>query len=234
MNACSRHSGLVVGAVCALLLAAASVGSATTIVLRSGAVAPTAPDPTITFLVEPSGQCATPFAAAFSAADFAAADAGPPAWSLPAYGAWGANLWCDPVANWISTAPGWPSRSALYAVPFDVPLPDPCCIEHATLDFCWMADDILGDPASYGGPNPLGVYLNGAGLPIAGGNYGSATRVIVDITSLLRCGQNHLYVYNRDLGCAVAGTNFSATINYVECTTPAKSSSWGAVRALYR
>jgi hypothetical protein len=225
---------LAVSLLLALSSACVTNALAASITIRSGSVAPTALDPAVTYLVEPSGSCATPFAAAFGPADFAAADAGPAAWSLPAYSAWVGSLWCDPAANWVSTATTWPSRSALYSIPFNVPLPDPCCIQNATLDFCWAADDILGDPASVGGPNPLGVYLNGTGLPIAGGNYGAATRVIVDITGLLQCGDNRLYVYNRDLGCAVAGTMFSATINYTECITPVRRSSWGALRTLYR
>jgi hypothetical protein len=230
---CSRRFVVFSALVVTFLFGSAAVSGAAVIVLRSGSVAPTAIDPNITFLVEPSNACNTPFAALFTAADFAAADAGPNAWSLPAHPAWAPNLWCDPQTNWIATAPGWPPVSALYSVPFNVPLPSPCCIQHATLDFCWMSDDGLGDPAG-DGPNALGVYLNGAGLGIAGGNFTSAQRVIIDITALLHCGQNHLYVYNRDRGCGISGANFSATIEYQECITPTRPTSWGAVRALYR
>jgi hypothetical protein len=229
-----RISVLAVSLMMALMSVGVTGSDAASITIRSGSVAPTALDPAITYLVEPSGSCAVPFGAAFTAADFAAADAGPAAWSLPAYSAWGTSLWCDPAANWISTAVTWPSRSTLYSVPFNIPLPEPCCFESATLDFCWMADDILGDPASPGGPNPLGVYLNGTGLGIAGGNFTTATRIITDITTLLRCGDNRLYVYNRDLGCAVAGVMFSATINYTECITPVRRATWGSLRSLYR
>jgi hypothetical protein len=94
-----------------------------------------------------------------------------------------------------------------------------------------MSDDGLGDPA---GPNVLGLYLNGVGLGLAGGDFTTAQRVIFDVTALLHCGQNRLYVYNRDRGCSVSGANFSATINYMECITPVAPKSWGAVRALYR
>jgi len=233
MNACSRRL-LVLGLFCTLVLAGVSTSGATTINLRSGNVAPGNPEPAITVLTEPSTLCATPFATLFTAADFAAADAGPPAWAVLPHPAWGPSLWCDQAAGWISSGPSKPSLSTLYSVPFNVPVPDPCCLEAATLDFCWMADDILGDPASAGGPNVLGVYLDGQPMPIAGGNYAVGTRVIVDIKNYLHCGQNHLYIYNRDLGCAVSGINFSAQINYVECVTPAKASTWGAVRALYR
>lgn len=224
---------LAVSLMMALSFVGVTKSEAASITVRSGSVAPTALDPAITFLIEPSGNCGQPFGAAFTAADFAAADAGPFAWSVPANGFWTPTLWCDPLANWIATAPGWPPRSALYSVPFIIPLPDPCCIQSATLDFCWMADDGLGDPAG-NGPNPLGVYLNGTGLGLAGGNFTTATRIITDITALLHCGNNRLYVYNRDLGCSIAGTNFSATINYTECVTPVRRATWGSLRTLYR
>jgi hypothetical protein len=232
MNSCSRRLALSLGLL--FTFAGASISGAATVFLKSGNVPPSAIDPGITFYAEPSGQCATPFAAPFTAADFAAADAGPNAWSLPAYGAWGASLVCDPTTSWVSTAPGWPSRSTLYSVPFDVNLPAPCCIQKATLQLCWMADDLLGDVAPFGGPNPIGVYVNGLPTTITGGNYASQTIASDDITALLHCGLNHLYLYNRDAGCAVSGINFSARIDYIECVTSAKKTSWGAVRSLYR
>jgi hypothetical protein len=234
MIPCYRRFVVAISLFVALLFVGATNSSAATITLRSGNVPPTALDPLITYYAEPSGACAVPFATPFSPSDFAAADAGPSAWSVPAFSVWAASLWCDPAAGWISTGPNSPSRSALYSVPFTVPVHDPCCIQSATIEFCWAADDILGDPVAYGGPNPLGVYLNGVPLPIAGGNYAAATNMIVDITGLLQCGGNRLYVYNRDLGCAVAGTIFSATINYSECVTPAGAHTWGSLKSIYR
>ena len=215
-----------------LLVLTASSALATSVTVRSGNVAPVAQEPAITYLVEPSGQCTQPFAAPFTAADFAAADAGPFAWSVVGHGAWG-SLTCDPAAGWISTGPGLPSRSALYSIPFTVDIPDPCCIQSAKLDLCWMADDTTGDQG-FGGPNPFGLYVNGVAVPFPGANYATPTQGNADITALVHCGQNHLYIYNRDLGCAVSGINFSATITYTECVTPARTSSWGQVRALYR
>ena len=215
-----------------VLLLSSPAAFAASVYLKSGNVPVGMPEPAITFLAEPSGQCAVPFAAPFTAADFAAADAGPPAWSAGQYGAWGA-LTCDPNAGWISTALGWPSRSALYSVPFTIALPDPCCIQSARLDLCWMADDTTGDNG-FGGPNPLGLYINGIGVGGPNANYATPTHFIVDITALVKCGVNHMYIYNRDLGCAVAGIDFSAHIDYTECVTPAHPSSWGQVRALYR
>lgn len=201
--------------------------------MKSGNVPVGNQEPAIRFLAEPSGVCATPFANAFTAADFAAADAGPQAWVAGQYGAWGNLAQCDPSTQWISTAMGWPSRSALYSVPFIIDIPEPCCIQSATLDLCWMADDTTGDNG-FGGPNVLGLYINGTGVGGPSANYATPTHFIVDITALVHCGQNHMYIYNRDLGCQVAGINFSAVVNYTECVTPAHPSSWGAVRALYR
>src|SRR4030095_2891655 len=136
--------------------------------------------PTITYYVEPSGQCAVPFAAPFTAADFATADAGPPALVVPGNGAWGASLACDPGASWISTGPNWPSRSTLYSVPFIVDVPQPCCLQNARLNLCWMADDTVGDIAPFGGPNPIGVFINGLPTTITGGNYATQTIDVAD------------------------------------------------------
>ena len=234
MFPCSNRRALVVGLTAAWLLAGTLDSGATTIVLRSGNIAPPAQDPTITFLVEPNNSCATPFPAPFTAADFAAADAGPPASSVMASTAWTQTLQCDPAANWISIDQNRKQRSALYSIPFTVNVAaDPCCIQSARIYFCWMADDLLGDSGSFPGPNPLGVYLNGVGLPIAGGGYTTEQGIIVDITLLLHCGQNHLYVYDRDAGCGVAGAIFTAQVDYTECITPATPTSWGRVRAIY-
>ena len=218
----------------AFLIAVAGESGATTIVLRSGNIAPPALDPTIRFLVEPNNSCTTPFPAAFTAADFAAADAGPQAWSVVPPNDWTPSLQCDPAANWIAIDQNRKQRSALYSVPFTVDVPDPCCIQYAQIYFCWMADDLLGDGPPFGGPNLFGVYLNGVALPIVGGGYTTEQAIIVDVTSTLHCGVNHLYVYVRDAGCGVAGTIFSAKIDYTECTTPATRTSWGRIHAAYR
>jgi len=230
----SGRRALAVSLTAVWLLVGTLDSGATSIVLRSGNIAPPAQDPLITFLVEPNNTCTTPFPAPFTAADFAAADAGPPAWSVVASTAWTPTLQCDPAANWISIDQTRTQRSALYSIPFTVNVPDPCCIQHAQIYFCWMADDLLGDSGSFPGPNPLGVYLNGVGLPIAGGGYTTEQGIIVDITKTLHCGQNRLYVYDRDAGCGVAGAIFTAQIDYTECITPATSTSWGHVRAIYR
>ena len=215
-----------------VLLLMSPAAFAATVTLRSGNVPPGNLEPAIRYLAEPSGVCATPFPAPFTPADFAAADAGLQAWSVIGHGAWG-TLTCDPAANWISTSPALPSRSALYSVPFTIDIFDPCCIGSAKLDLCWMADDTTGD-LGWGGPNPAGLYINGIPVTFPPANYATPTQAVVDILPYVRCGPNHLYIYNRDLGCAVSGINFSATITYTECVTPANGSTWGQVRALYR
>jgi hypothetical protein len=224
-----------------LILAALLVASGTdpraagasSFVLRSGTVPPTQTDPAITYLLGPAG-CGVGFAAAFSAADFAAADAGPNAWSVPNHFAWFESLTCDPLANWISIDASWSPRSVLYSMSFV--LPTDCCFLSATLNFCWGADDRLGDH-EVGAPNPAGVYVNGVPVPaIAGGNFGAESQVFgADITSLVHCGVNHLYVYNRDVGCAIAGAIFSARILVEDCPpTPVEPTTWGVIKGLYR
>jgi len=230
MTPCNRRFGLAVCTLAGLLTLQASWAGALTLTLRSGTPVPTQVDPSITYLVEPSGACGVGFPAAFGPADFAAAVGGPNAWSVPAYPVWNQGLKCDPAANWVSTSAGLPSRSALYAIQFVIQ--DPCCIKSATLDFCWSVDDFLGDPT---GPNPAGVYLNGIPLPsISGGNYLTESQVSgVDITKLVHCGTNTLYVYDRDAGCAVAGVRFSATLQINKCDTPVQSTTWGRLKTLY-
>ena len=220
----------------AVLACSAHAASATTIDLKSGNAVPTQTDPPITYLVEPAFQCRVAFPAAFTPADFAAADAGPLAWSVPAATPdWTVLLPCDTTAHWIAIDNGRSQRSALYSVPFDVNLPEPCCIQRATLELCWMADDALGDVPIYGGgPNPSGAYLNGVALPISGGGYTTQSTALADVTGALHCGRNRLYLYVRDAGCGVAGVIFHARITYQECITPATKTSWGRLRAAYR
>ena len=207
-----------------------SSGSALTITLRSGNAPTGNPDPLITFLPGPI-QCGQGFAAPFTAADFAAAVGGPNANVIVPYGVWGASLACDPLAKWIAPNPTLAPQSALFAYPFIVPAP--CCIHNAKLNLCWIVDDWLGDLDSY--PNPMGVYVNGVAYPISGGNHSTDTQVLVDITASLHCGQNVLYIYNRDAACVVSGLIFSATIDVQECDpTSTQTHSWGRIKSLYR
>lgn len=160
--------------------------------------------------------------AAFTAADFAAAAAGPAAVVVdpgPWMGGAVAPL-TDPLARWINFgltgtlgAPG----SALYAVPFWV---NTTSITSATITFEGGADELLGDwwtGAGGGGPNPDGVYVNGVGLGYMyqGFNFAFATTHTQSITTMVNPGLNHLYFYQRDLTGGLSGIIFSATIEVV-------------------
>ena len=91
--------------------------------------------------------------------------------------------------------------TALYGHSFNV---ETCCITKATLSFCWASDDNIGDQL-FGGGNPMGVYLNGVALPFTGGSYATENSGSVDVTSLLHCARNEIFVYNRDAAYVVTG-----------------------------
>jgi hypothetical protein len=171
--------------------------------------------------------------AAFTAADFTAAQSGPFAALITPHPAWGTALACDPDARWINSAvaPGsclGDAASVLYACPFEVT--GPCTT--ATIDVCWLVDDALGD-LSYGGANPIGVYVNGVALDASftAGSYAVETSSSAAVS--LTTGTNWLYVYQRDAGCAVSGLMLHATIR-VECPVSVEDESWGRVKALFR
>lgn len=229
MNLARRTLFLLLPIVAAALCTLAAPAHAVSILLRSGNAPAGNPDPFIRRL-DLASVCGVGYGTTFTALEFAAADAGPPAFVLSfVHPAWGQSLPCDPAAQWVGVDPNATPLSQLYAIDFFLD-PDPCCYEKAYLDFCWTADDILGDAT-----NPPGVYLNGAALPISGGNYATETVVrAVDILPYIHCGKNTLYIHNRDLACAVSGINFSARITAQECITPASRPSWGKVKATYR
>lgn len=217
--------------VIAIALAAGSARSET-ITLRSGGGYSTGQnDPAWTYLAGPAGAALS--ANPFTAADFAAALAGPQSVVVPAYGGgglWITSLLCDPQAQWISVDAQSGPATALYGHAFNV---QSCCITKATLSFCWASDDNIGDQL-FGGPNPMGVYLNGVALPITGGSYATESYASLDVTSLLHCSTNEIFVYNRDAAFVVTGTMFSITIDIVGCTVKTDESTWGAIKALYR
>lgn len=225
-----------------LILVQASMAHSSVITIRTGqtggvpGVCPGLDDSFRYFAPEP--QCALPLLSTpFQSSDFDRACSGPSAVVVDAYGGvWADHLNCDPEARWIANTviPGtcWGnSVSVLYCAEFNN---DSECTMADSVKVCWVTDDALGDPAGFG-PNPGGVYINGASLgpAFAGGNYATET-VATAYNVPIQTGLNSFEVYQRDLGCAVAGVMLSATI-YVDCTpVPAQRSSWGAVKALYR
>lgn len=214
-------------ALCTLAIPAHA--ATTVIVLRSGNALAGNPDPLVRRL-DLATICGAGYATAFGAAEFAAADVAPQAIVIAnPHPNWGTSIPCDPLAKWVGVDPNGTPLSALYAI--DLNLPDPCCYTKATLDFCWLVDDALGDTV-----NPAGIYVNGTPIPaVAGGNYATQTTVNgIDILPLLHCGKNTIYVYDRDLGCVISGVNFSATVNLDDCIDPANSTSWGRLKATYR
>ena len=204
--------------------------SAATVTIRTGNAAIGLTDPLIGFLPEPTGFCGAGFPAPFTAADFAAAAAGANPYVIAGFSPpWVASLACDSLAQWITPFSDNAARSMLTAQEFIVP--EPCCIQHATLDFCWAQDDWLGDIDTL---INQGVFLNGTPLPISGGSYATETSVVVDVTGILQCGVNTLYVYDRDAGCSISGLIYSATFQIEECTVSVEPDSWGRTKALYR
>jgi hypothetical protein len=203
---------------------------AETITLRSGGgYAFGQNDPAWTYLIGPPGAALS--ASPFTAADFSAALTGPQSFVVPPYGGfWAASLACDNQAQWISTDPNRGPATALYGHTFDV---QTCCIGKAYLNFCWAADDNIGDQL-YGGANPMGVYLNGTPLAVTGGNYAGQTTASVEVTGLLHCGHNDIFVYNRDAAYVVTGVMFSVTMDIVECPLATQPTTWGAVKKMYR
>lgn len=172
-------------------------------------------------------NCGTPFRPApFTAADFAAAAAGPAAKVITPIGSWLPSLSSDPLARWIdwqtiqATCLG-SSNSVLYAVPFTV---QTGCGPKGDITICWAVDDGLGDVPAWGGPNPIGIYINGVALNpgFSGGNYAAETCFTQGGVPLVT-GTNWMYVYQRDQGCSVAGLLLAARIAVTPSLCPALS-----------
>jgi hypothetical protein len=145
---------------------------------------------------------------------FASACNGLPASPVTSTNSWLPSLSADPSAQWISINPVRTPRATLFCQSFEVPA---CALQSASLQFWFAADDRLGDPA--GGPNPIGVYLNGQPVPgFAGGNYGAETHLFhANVAPLLVPGTNHLQVYQRDMAASLGGVIYSARICYLPC-----------------
>ncbi len=183
----------------------------------------------------PQTQCGQPILSApFGPSDFDHACSGPPAVVATAYPLWAPDLPCDPSARWIASAVDatcyGASVSVLYCAGFDSR-----CTVADSVEVCWEVDDFLGDPLSFPGPNPGGVYVNGISLGPAftGGNRLTPTTAIA-YNVPLNGGLNHLEVYQRDAGCAVAGIILSCTV-YTSCgPLPVQEGTWGSIKSIYR
>ncbi len=213
------------------LLNAGPAGAVETIVLRSGNALPGNPDPYINVLVGSGGTALSPNP--FMPSHFAEACAGPSAVVISQpISPWVQHLECDLEAKWIGIDALATPASALYCQPFEI---ETACIERATLQICWAADDNIGDQL-FGGGNPEGVFVNGVAVTpmITGGSYAAQTQSLVtDIASLVSTGMNYLQIYNRDAAFVVSGVIYSATIEIYECAVPAETSTWGAVKSLF-
>lgn len=199
--------------------------------LRSGNGTIGGPDSQINMLV---GSGATALSATpFTPADFGAACGGRPAIIINPHPAWLQSLACDPQAQWIGTDPVGTPASALYCQNFNV---QTCCIHSAWMTFCWSGDDALGD-GIYGGPNLDGVYINGVAVSpsINTGSYAAQTMAgPIDVSALLHCGTNSLQIYNRDAALVVSGIIYRATFDITECSVSEETSTFGAIKSLYR
>ena len=184
----------------------------------------------------PNPNCGQPILPTpFTAADFSAACAGPQAVVIQPYVVWSQSLACDPEARWISTAtsPGscfGEPTSALYCARFQG-----VCSIADSVRVCWSVDDFLGDPPSFPGPNPDGIYINGTSLGAAFSGPGSNPTYTAVATNVpLINGVNSLEVYQRDAGCGLGGLILNAKI-YTSCgTVETESMKWGRVKTLFR
>jgi len=193
---------------CLVILVALALSThsalAETIVLKSGNGTLKQEDSLITFY---SGSPGVPLPA-LGTAEFDAAEAGSLAWICgQAAGSWVASLPCEPQAQWIGINSSGSPATALYAMKFTI---QSSPIKSATLDFCWAADDRLGDVASH----PEGVFINRSPIPqITGGDYlAESLAGPIDITSLVQPGSNTIFIYNQDCAFVVSGVMFQAAI----------------------
>lgn len=187
----------------------------------------------------PQLQCGQPILPTpFSPLDFERACAGPNAVVITPYTpVWLGELPCDPQARWIapSVDPGscyGSPLSALYCAQFRL---ESQCLLADSIRICWAVDDFLGDPPSFPGPNPDGVYLNGSSLGPAFSGPGSNPQYsAVAYNVPLNAGVNSLEVYERDAGCGLGGLILSCTV-YAACgPVPVQTESWGSIKAIYR
>lgn len=218
-----------------VLLALGSAAAAQEVVLlRSGVVSGGSagqygePDDRITCLM--SDSWGAPLRKKpFAEGDFAAASSGSPALLVKPHDFWLDGLLSDGEARWIHARHsavddlGYPPKSVLYAIPFDVQTTSPL----ARIELAWAVDNRLGD--NDGEPNEAGAYLNGVPLghelrsvSDSYGNFALESRAFVKDVPLFQ-GSNVLYLYAREETGVVSGLIFSAKISIEtqDCTAAA-------------
>jgi hypothetical protein len=174
------------------------------------------PDVGLTYIT--TGTANLGFANTFTAADFAAAQAGPDAYTkaplvIGNFQVYVPSLFAPyPLAQWVNIVPDLlVARTMLYAMPFQLSTTN---VTSGSLSMKWAVDDYLGDPLSTD-PNPVGVYINGQPVPaaISGGTFTiNTTATDPNIGPLLQTGQNWIYFYQRDINAGASGLMFGATI----------------------
>jgi hypothetical protein len=211
-------------------LSLASIARAEVVVLQSGFDEQNSipwsygqPDVGLTYIT--TGTAGFGFANTFTAADFAAAQAGPNAFTKApltqgSFQVYVPSLFAPyPLAQWVNiVSDPLVARSMLYAMPFQLTTTN---IISGSLSLKWAVDDFLGDPVA-SDPNPIGVYLNGQPVPTAisgGDKMLLSTALDSNIGPLLQTGQNWIYFYQRDAGATsgpgASGLMFGATITVV-------------------
>lgn len=216
---CARL-GLLAALLPVVVFLFARTSLAETITLRSGydetAGTPLSPgqlDTNVTYFAKPGST--TPLSTSPFSAEYGWAAGGSPAVVVNPYPGWIPSI-SDSDARWINfeIANGYGrSGTALYAIPFTVTTPSPT---FATLYFRWAVDDTTGDqtaPGNYHGPNPYGLYLNGAPLSyLPFGRFNMEQNTAISPIYNVVTGTNILYVYQRDLHYQASGLIFSTTI----------------------
>jgi hypothetical protein len=204
-------------AIFVLALAQAGVTRADILTLRSGNAPRGSADPDIrcTYAV---GSCPLS-ASGFTPADFASACAGTQAVVITPNPAWIAGLSTDPLAQWIGVDPFSTGAATLYCQHFTIDSIPSCA---ARIDMTFAGDDQLGDgfPDSCGSPappNPVGAYLNGQAVVVAGswpptGFTWETSLTIPDARPWLVRGDNVLSFYHRDMYGSPSGALYTMTL----------------------
>lgn len=198
------------------LLLVASTSEAAVITLQSGTgLAVGATDPSVTVL---QGAAVGDFAA-LTAANFAAAQAGPAAFVVAPHAAWVTPVAAGlPQAQWVSvTANGSANLAAnpagafsgLYAISFNLTGP---ALTSAVLNLTAFADNVMGSAVN------SAIYLNGTGILATSGGTNNFTALTgrtltnLNVLPLLHAGLNTLYFDVVNTATGPSGLMFSGTI----------------------